>query len=61
MWPQSVFEKSDWTIFLVVGLGAHLHEPEDALVEAVTHEDIIRVGRRVLDPQRVVVAVIKPG
>ncbi len=42
------------------GLGAHFHEQEDALVEAVTHEDIIRVARRVLDPQRVVVAVIKP-
>ena len=30
VWPQSVFEKSGWTIFLVVGLGAYLHEPEDA-------------------------------
>ncbi len=42
------------------GLGVEFHEREDAIVEAVTLEDVKRVAHRVLDPQRVVVAVIKP-
>jgi zinc protease len=43
------------------GLGVRFHEQEDALVEAVTLADVKRVAQRVLDPQRAVVAVIRPG
>jgi zinc protease len=43
------------------GLGVDFHEQEDALVEAVTLDEVKRVAQRVLDPTRVVVAVIKPG
>lgn len=42
------------------GLGAEHHIEEDQKYESVTLEDVKRVAQRVLDPQRIVVAVIKP-
>ena len=43
------------------GLGMLHHEREDALIEAVTLDDVKRIAHRVLNPQRVVVAMIKPA
>lgn len=42
------------------GLGYQHHEEEDARYAAVTCEDTIRIARKILNPERVVVAVIKP-
>ena len=57
---RSAVRAAHMAIDALYGLGADAQRRYAAHVAAVTADDVLRVARRVIDPERAVVAVIRP-